>query len=43
MPSLSAICDRYHVCRTWTWRLRRALTELGWKSGDTYVTIRYQE
>jgi hypothetical protein len=29
MPSLTVICDRYRTCRAWTWRLRRALTELG--------------
>jgi hypothetical protein len=30
MPPLSAICDRYQTGRDWTWRLRRALSELGW-------------
>jgi hypothetical protein len=30
MPSPTAICDRYQTGRNWTWRLRRALSELGW-------------
>ncbi|MBP2338805.1 hypothetical protein JOF41_004983 [Saccharothrix coeruleofusca] len=40
MPALTTICDHYGTGRSWTWRLRRALAELGWlhRSGHLYLT-----